>query len=162
GTGWLVVEGDESDRTISALRPRIAVVTNVDLDHHTTFGSRAEVEELFDEWLANVDEVVRGEDLSPYDGPLAVAGLHNRRNAATALAALELAGLRVASSGAGKQGTSRSSTTMRIIPPRSPRPSRRYVTARACSCSSSRISTLARDISHSSSQPRLRRRTSSP
>ena len=93
GAGWLVVEGDESDRTISALRPRIAVVTNVDLDHHTTFGSRAEVEELFDEWLANVPEVVRGEDLSPYDGPLAVPGLHNRRNAATALAALELAGV---------------------------------------------------------------------
>lgn len=93
GTGWLVVEGDESDRTISALRPRIAVVTNVDLDHHTTFGSRAEVEELFDEWLANVHEVVRGEDLAPYDGPLAVPGLHNRRNAATALAALELAGV---------------------------------------------------------------------
>ena len=93
GAGWLVVEGDESDRTISALRPRIAVVTNVDLDHHTTFGSRAEVEELFDEWLANVPEVVRGEGLSPYDGPLALPGLHNRRNAATALAALELAGV---------------------------------------------------------------------
>src|SRR6266550_2404554 len=28
GEGWLVVEGDESDRTIAALRPRIAVVTN--------------------------------------------------------------------------------------------------------------------------------------
>jgi UDP-N-acetylmuramate--alanine ligase len=93
GAGWLVVEGDESDRTISALRPRIAVVTNVDLDHHTTFASRAEVDELFDEWLANVSEVVRGEDLQPYDGPLALAGLHNRRNAATALAALELAGV---------------------------------------------------------------------
>ena len=93
GAGWLVVEGDESDRTISSLRPRIAVVTNVDLDHHTTFGSRAEVEELFDEWLANVSEVVRGEDLPPYDGPLAVPGLHNRRNAAAALAALELAGV---------------------------------------------------------------------
>ena len=45
GEGWLVVEGDESDRTIAALRPRIAVVTNVDLDHHATFGSRAEVAE---------------------------------------------------------------------------------------------------------------------
>ncbi len=93
GEGWLVVEGDESDRTIAALRPRIAVVTNVDLDHHTTFGSRTEVEELFEQWLANVSEVVRGEDLPPYDGPLTVAGLHNRRNAATALAALELAGV---------------------------------------------------------------------
>ena len=94
GTGWLVVEGDESDRTIAALRPRVAVLTNVDLDHHTTFGSRAEVAELFEEWLANVPAVVRGEELAPYDGPLALAGEHNRRNAATALAALELAGVK--------------------------------------------------------------------
>ncbi len=93
GEGWLVVEGDESDRTIAGLRPRVAVVTNVDLDHHATFGSRAEVAELFESWLANVPAVVRGEELSPYDGPLAVPGLHNRRNAASALAALELAGV---------------------------------------------------------------------
>ena len=178
GAGWLVVEGDESDRTISALRPRIAVVTNVDLDHHTTFGSRAEVEELFDEWLANVPEVVRGEDLSPYDGPLAVPGRAQppercdcsggararggRRVRRLQPSSPSFAELRVASSGAGKRGTSRSSTTTRIIPRRSPRPSRHYVTAGACSCSSSRISTPARDISHASSQPRLRTRTSSP
>ena len=93
GEGWLVVEGDESDRTIAELRPRIAVVTNVDLDHHATFGSRAEVAELFDGWLASVPAVVRGEELPPYDGPLAIAGAHNRRNAASALAALELAGV---------------------------------------------------------------------
>src|SRR6266516_3961246 len=93
GEGWLVVEGDESDRTIAQLRPRIAVLTNIDLDHHTTFGSRAEVAELFESWLAKVPTVVHGEELSPYDGPLAVAGLHNRRNVATALAALELAGV---------------------------------------------------------------------
>ena len=93
GEGWLVVEGDESDRTIAELRPRVAVVTNVDLDHHATFGSRAEVAELFDGWLANVPAVVRGEELAPYDGPLAIAGEHNRRNAASALAALELAGV---------------------------------------------------------------------
>jgi UDP-N-acetylmuramate--alanine ligase len=92
GEGWLVVEGDESDRTIAELRPRVAVVTNVDLDHHATFGSRAEVVELFERWLANVPEVVRGEELAPYDGQLAIAGEHNRRNAASALAALELAG----------------------------------------------------------------------
>src|SRR5215210_5617030 len=41
GTGWLVVEGDESDRTIAGLRPEIAVVTNIDLDHHAEFASRA-------------------------------------------------------------------------------------------------------------------------
>jgi UDP-N-acetylmuramate--alanine ligase len=93
GTGWLVAEGDESDRTIAALRPRIAVVTNVDLDHHATFGSRAEVEELFARWLEGVPDVVRGDSLEPYGGPLAVPGEHNRSNAACALAALELAGV---------------------------------------------------------------------
>ena len=93
GGGWLVVEGDESDRTVAALRPRIAVVTNVDLDHHTTFGSRAEVEALFDEWLVHVPNGVQGEQLEPYDGALALAGAHNRQNAASALAALELVGI---------------------------------------------------------------------
>src|SRR6266511_5762663 len=93
GEGWLVVEGDESDRTIAALRPRVAVVTNVDLDHHATFGSRAELEELFARWLEEVPDTVRGDELEPYDGPLALAGDHNRRNAACTLAALELAGV---------------------------------------------------------------------
>ena len=41
GEGWLVVEGDESDRTVERLRPEIAVVTNVELDHHATFASAA-------------------------------------------------------------------------------------------------------------------------
>ncbi|MGZ4441171.1 MAG: Mur ligase domain-containing protein, partial [Gaiellaceae bacterium] len=34
GEGWLVVEGDESDRSVAELRPKVAVVTNIDLDHH--------------------------------------------------------------------------------------------------------------------------------
>jgi UDP-N-acetylmuramate--alanine ligase len=93
GTGWLVVEGDESDRTIAALRPKVAVVTNVDLDHHSEFASRAEVDALFADWLADVPEVVRGEELQPVDFELAVPGEHNRRNAAAALAALELLGV---------------------------------------------------------------------
>jgi UDP-N-acetylmuramate--alanine ligase len=93
GEGWLVVEGDESDRTVFALRPRIAVVTNVDLDHHTTFASLAELREEFDRWLAEAPAAVRGDELDPFDGELALAGEHNRRNAATALAALALAGI---------------------------------------------------------------------
>jgi UDP-N-acetylmuramate--alanine ligase len=93
GAGWLVVEGDESDRSVASLRPRIAVVTNVDLDHHATFGSRAEVEALFEEWLTEVPEVVRGWELDAVDVDLAVPGAHNRLNAAAALAALELAGV---------------------------------------------------------------------
>ena len=93
GEGWLVVEGDESDRSVAALRPEIAVLLNVDLDHHTTFGSRAEVEALFEEWLSHVPKVVRAESLAPVEVQLAVPGEHNRRNAAAALAALELAGV---------------------------------------------------------------------
>ena len=93
GEGWLVVEGDESDRSVEALRPQIALVTNVDLDHHSAFGSRAEVEALFERWLAHVPQVVRGWELDPADVALAVPGEHNRRNAAAALAVLELAGV---------------------------------------------------------------------
>ncbi len=93
GTGWVVAEGDESDRSIELLVPTVAVLTNVDLDHHSTFASRAEVEELFARWLASAQHVVRGEELEPVDLELAVPGVHNRRNAAAALAALELAGV---------------------------------------------------------------------
>ena len=94
GKGWLVVEGDESDRTIAALRPEIAVVTNVDLDHHTEFASRAEVESLFTDWLESAPNAVRGETVESAELELAVPGEHNRRNASVALATLELAGYR--------------------------------------------------------------------
>jgi UDP-N-acetylmuramate--alanine ligase len=93
GSGWLVVEGDESDRTVEQLRPKIAVVTNLDLDHHSEFGSLGEVESLFERWLATVPHVVRGDQLVAYDGELALPGEHNRRNAAAALEALALAGV---------------------------------------------------------------------
>jgi UDP-N-acetylmuramate--alanine ligase len=96
GEGWLIVEGDESDRTAFALEPEIAVVTNIELDHHTTFSSLAELEECFRRWIAERGEssVVWGPDLEPTDVRLAVPGEHNRRNAASALAALELAEIR--------------------------------------------------------------------
>ncbi|MGH3092835.1 MAG: UDP-N-acetylmuramate--L-alanine ligase, partial [Gaiellaceae bacterium] len=93
GEGWLVVEGDESDGTVFGLPATVAVVTNVDLDHHTTFASAAELERLFERWAADVPNVVWGRDLSPLELELAVPGEHNRRNAACAVAALELAGV---------------------------------------------------------------------
>ena len=93
GEGWLVAEGDESDRSLELLHPEIGVLTNVDLDHHATFASRAEVEALFERWLAGCGAAVRGAELDPVAIPLAVPGDHNRRNAAVALAALELAGV---------------------------------------------------------------------
>ena len=93
GSGWLVVEGDESDRSISLLRPEIAVVTNVEVDHHATFASEVELSRFFEEWLAEIPQVVRAWELPSTDLDLSVPGEHNRRNAAGALAALELAGI---------------------------------------------------------------------
>lgn len=93
GSGWLVVEGDESDRTVFGLPAEIAVITNVELDHHTTFGSVAELADEFERWAAATPHVVWGRDLEPANLALAVPGEHNQVNAACALAALELAGV---------------------------------------------------------------------
>jgi UDP-N-acetylmuramate--alanine ligase len=91
GAGHLVVEADESDRTVFALPAEIAVVTNLELDHHTEYASVSELEGEFDRWLAGIAHVVR--DAPAYQGPLAVPGEHNRLNAGAAIAALELAGV---------------------------------------------------------------------
>jgi UDP-N-acetylmuramate--alanine ligase len=91
GDGRLVVEGDESDRTVFQLPAEVAVITNIELDHHSEFASEAELRAAFDAWLADVPNVVR--DAEPYTGPLALPGEHNRRNAGAALAALELTGV---------------------------------------------------------------------
>jgi UDP-N-acetylmuramate--alanine ligase len=93
GEGWLVAEGDESDRSLELLRPQIAVLTNVELDHHATFVSEKEVRELFERWLAAAPAHVRGDELQPVAFELGAPGEHNRHNAAAALAALELAGI---------------------------------------------------------------------
>jgi UDP-N-acetylmuramate--alanine ligase len=93
GQGWLIAEGDESDRSLELLRPQIAVLTNVELDHHATFASEDEVRELFERWLAAAPSRVRGEEAEPVPFELGVPGEHNRCNAAAALAALELAGI---------------------------------------------------------------------
>jgi UDP-N-acetylmuramate--alanine ligase len=93
GAGRLVVEGDESDRTIELLHADVAVITNVDLDHHASFASRAEVQAVFDRFAGQAGHVIRGEELPPFADELAVPGAHNRRNAAAALAALEQVGV---------------------------------------------------------------------
>jgi UDP-N-acetylmuramate--alanine ligase len=91
GEGWLVVEGDESDRTVFGLLAEIAVITNVELDHHSEFASLAELEAEFDRWAGAAAHTVR--DTAPFAGVLALPGAHNRANAGSALAALELAGV---------------------------------------------------------------------
>jgi UDP-N-acetylmuramate--alanine ligase len=93
GAGWLVVEGDESDRSVGLLRPEIAVVTNVELDHHAAYSSEAELAAFFEEWLAAAPHTVRGWELEAVDVTLGVPGEHNLMNAAAALSALELAGI---------------------------------------------------------------------
>jgi UDP-N-acetylmuramate--alanine ligase len=49
---WLVVEADESDRSMLSLDVEIAVLTNVELDHHATFASLDELREAFRAFLA--------------------------------------------------------------------------------------------------------------
>jgi UDP-N-acetylmuramate--alanine ligase len=44
---WAVIEGDESDRSFLKLAREVAVVTNMELDHHATYRSLGELTEAF-------------------------------------------------------------------------------------------------------------------
>ena len=118
---WLVVEADESDRSLLHVRPEIAVLTNLELDHHATYASLLDLEATMREFLAGADEAVvwdRPELLAlragsvPFDVPepaleaqgsrfeweggevrVPVPGAHNALNAAAALEASRLAGV---------------------------------------------------------------------
>lgn len=51
GTGeWMVIEADESDRSLLNYQPEIAVLTNCELDHHATYSSRLDLEQTFAEF----------------------------------------------------------------------------------------------------------------
>jgi UDP-N-acetylmuramate--alanine ligase len=113
---WLIVEADESDKSMLALDVDVAVVLNIELDHHATYASLAELTEAFDAFRAAAparvvapelaragDTVFAVEDLVLEDGGsrfrwrghdvvLRVPGEHNARNAAAALEAIRLAG----------------------------------------------------------------------
>jgi UDP-N-acetylmuramate--alanine ligase len=123
GTGeWIVIEADESDRSLLKLNPEIAVLTNAELDHHATYASRLELEDTFRAFMARAGRGAVVWDrpqlraLCPpgavaYDAPdptlgpdgsrfawrdvevrLTVPGAHNAVNAAGALTACALAG----------------------------------------------------------------------
>jgi UDP-N-acetylmuramate--alanine ligase len=121
GTGeWLVVEADESDRSLLKLDRRVAVLTNAELDHHATYSSRRDVEATFREFLSAAEDAVVWDrpalvaladgrvwpfdadpTLSPggstfdFDGVtvrLSVPGAHNALNAAAALTAIRAIG----------------------------------------------------------------------
>jgi UDP-N-acetylmuramate--alanine ligase len=85
---WFVVEADESDRSLLQLHPEIAVITNAELDHHTTYRSLRDVLETFRAFAARAQHVVAppeladvGEVYAPAAIPLGVPGHHNQRNA---------------------------------------------------------------------------------
>jgi UDP-N-acetylmuramate--alanine ligase len=59
---WLVVEADESDRSFLKLAPDVAVVTNVELDHHSTYRSERELEEAFREFARASGTTIAWED----------------------------------------------------------------------------------------------------
>ena len=48
---WAVIEADESDRSFLKLARDVAVVTNVELDHHATYANLGELEEAFEEFV---------------------------------------------------------------------------------------------------------------
>ncbi len=118
---WLVVEADESDRSMLSLVVEIAVLTNVELDHHASFASLTELRAAFRAFVEPPPFAVmwdrpellelRGGETVAYDVPapmltpdgsrfvwrerevsLAVPGAHNALNAAAALEAARLAG----------------------------------------------------------------------
>jgi UDP-N-acetylmuramate--alanine ligase len=112
---WAIAEADESDASFLALRPEVAVVTNIELDHHAHWSSRAELAAAFHEFVepakgigalasAELDPLLVGVSAAtiarfdesqpgPSELDLAVPGRHNLLNARAALAAVELAGL---------------------------------------------------------------------
>jgi UDP-N-acetylmuramate--alanine ligase len=74
GSGeWIVIEADESDRSLLKLTPEIAVLTNAELDHHATYSSLADLRATFRTFLAGARHAVvwnRPEllELCPQDG----------------------------------------------------------------------------------------------
>jgi UDP-N-acetylmuramate--alanine ligase len=118
GGEWVVAEADESDGSFLELNPEIAVITNVEMDHHSRWGSIAELRTAFEEFTVSAraavvpvgDEVhlehpgdFERKPRTSFDegspGPpelrLSTPGRHNVLNARAALAAVELAGLDV-------------------------------------------------------------------
>ncbi len=55
---WVVIEADESDRSFLRLEPDVAVVTNVELDHHSTYRTLTEVQQAFADFAGPAPTVV--------------------------------------------------------------------------------------------------------
>lgn len=80
---YAVAEVDESDKSLVAFHPHAAIVTNASADHY----SKEEMDEVFDAFIKDIPGPVidgRKESFSEVDVPM--PGVHNRQNAALALA----------------------------------------------------------------------------
>ncbi len=64
---WLVAEADESDGSLLYLQPEIAIITNVELDHHSHYASIDQVVEVFKNFVAGLPA---GGALVIWDTPL--------------------------------------------------------------------------------------------
>ncbi|HWB68738.1 MAG TPA: cyanophycin synthetase, partial [Solirubrobacterales bacterium] len=49
---WVIAEADESDASFLELRPEIAVITNIEMDHHSRWGSLGELRAAFERFVA--------------------------------------------------------------------------------------------------------------
>ena len=73
---WAVIEADESDRSFLALARDVAVVTNIELDHHATYAGLPELEEAFAEFALPAAVRVLGPGVElPGDGELVTFGI---------------------------------------------------------------------------------------
>ena len=61
--GWVIAEADESDASFLELRPEIAVITNVELDHHSRWSSLSELSEAFAAFAAPAAGLVCGAEV---------------------------------------------------------------------------------------------------
>ena len=105
---WAVAEADESDASFLRLHPDVAVITNLEMDHHSRWSSLAELRAAFEGFSAEARGMVIGPGVEleldseplrfgegspgPVELALAVPGRHNLLNARAALAALQRAG----------------------------------------------------------------------
>jgi UDP-N-acetylmuramate--alanine ligase len=55
---WVIAEADESDASFLRLRPEVAVITNVEMDHHARWGSLAELHAAFEQFVEPAAGVV--------------------------------------------------------------------------------------------------------
>src|SRR4051794_19131252 len=60
---WAVIEADESDRSFLELARDVAVITNIELDHHATYASLRELEEAMEEFARPAELRVIGPEV---------------------------------------------------------------------------------------------------